>query len=140
VLRPSIPLVVLALGAVGCDRTNAPGLAVAPSRTVGGAPADPSQAYPSKEEVLDYLDGKTISRTQPPSKDEPQFILRQAQIEALEVSQSGTSVNDGPWTTAVTCIAKTDEGRFAVKLTVQHRRVENKRAFFGFQVSEIAKQ
>jgi len=140
VLRTFNLVLLLALAAVGCDRTTAPGLAVVPSRTVGGPPAGPSQAYPSKEEVLDYLDGKTISRTQPPSKDEPQFILRQAQIEALEVSQSGTSVNDGPWTTAVTFIAKTDEGRYAVKLTLEHRLVENNRAFFGFHVAEIAKQ
>lgn len=56
------------------------------------------------------------------------------------MEQSGTSVGDGPWSTNVTFIAKSGMERYAVKLTVQHRRVENKRAFFGFRVQDIALQ
>jgi hypothetical protein len=138
-LRLAIVLVVLALGAIGCDRRTVPAVAVGPARP-GATPAESSESYPSKEEVLDYLDGKTISRTDPPAKDELQFTLRRDQIEALEVDKSGTSVGDGPWTTTVTFIAKADETRYAVKLTVKHRRIEDKRAFFGFHVSEVAKQ
>src|SRR5262245_26789577 len=137
-VRLSILLVVLALGGIGCDRRTAPAVVVGPGP--GAARAESSESYPSKEEVLDYLDGKTISRTDPPAKDELQFTLRRDQVEALEIDKSGTSVNDGPWTTNVTLIAKSDETRYAVKLTVKHRRIEDKRAFFGFHVSEVARQ
>ena len=109
---------------------------MAPSVTM--SPAGTPNTYPSKDEVLDYLDGKTIAQSL--EKGAPRFVLKRDQVEALEVDKSATSVGDGPWVTSVTFIANAGDGRYAVKLTVQHRRVEDKRAFFGFTVQEVAKQ
>ena len=134
----SLLLGVFILGVVGCNWQAATAPAVVPAST-GGATGS-SDAYPSKDEVLDYLDGKTIARPDPSDKGEPRFVFQRDHVEALEVEQSGTSVNNGPWTTTVRFIAKSGMERYAVKLTVQHRRVENKRAFFGFNVQDIARQ
>src|SRR5262245_33067891 len=137
------PLLLLALVALGCQRAESTFAVVGPSpRNVSPRPKEPSEAYPTKEEVLDYLDGKTISLSapEPPKTGEAQFVLKRDQLEALEVSESGSKAGDGPWTTGVSLLAKTDEGRYAVKMTVQHRRVENKRAIFGCHVAEMAKQ
>jgi hypothetical protein len=133
-------VLLVSLAALGCQRATSTFAVVAPSP--GAGPKQPSEAYPTKDEVLDYLDGKAISLSapDPPRKGEAQFVLKRDQMEALEVSDSGTKVGDGPWTTGVSLLAKTDEGRYAVKMTVQHRRVEDKRAFFGFHVTEMSKQ
>jgi hypothetical protein len=134
-------LFLVSLAALGCQRAEST-FAVAPSVGKANQPAKASEAYPSKEEVLDYLDGKTISlsASEPPKKGDAQFVLKRDQIEALEVSESGSKAGDGPWTTGVSLLVKTEEGRYAVKMTVQHRRVEEKRAFYGFHVTEMAKQ
>jgi len=129
-------LLLLMTGIVGCDRTRAPRAAVAPDVTM--SPAGVPDAYPTKDEVLDYLDGKTIAQSL--EKGTPQFVLKREQVEALEVEQGGTMVSNGPWVTSVTFIANSGDGRYAVRLTVQHRPVEDKRAFFGFTVQEVAKQ
>jgi len=132
-------LFLIPLAALGCHRAEAT-FSVTPSVGVPNLPAKASDAYPSRDEVLDYLDGKTISLSSPPANGEPQFVVKRDQIEALEIEQSGTSVDNGPWVTAMTFIAKTNEGRYAVKMTVRHRQVEGKRAFFGFRVTEMSKQ
>ena len=133
-------LAVLSLSAVGCNWQAKTAPAPVPSPAPAAVSTAGSEAYPSKDEVLDYLDGKTIARPDPSGKSEPRFIFSRGSVEALEVDQGGTSVGDGPWTTRVTFIAKTGMERYAVKMSVQHRRVENKRAFFGFFVQDIALQ
>jgi len=110
VRHASILLAVFSLGAVGCNWQAKTAPAPVPSPAPAAGATGGSEAYPSKDEVLDYLD---------------------------EVDQGGTSVGDGPWSTKVTFIAKSGMERYAVKMSVQHRRVENKRAFF---VQDIALQ
>jgi hypothetical protein len=136
--RSTSLLVLLSLVPLGCQPTTATFTAVAPSPKAKG----PSQAYPTKEEVLDYLDGKTISLDAPeaPAKEKAQLVVKRNQIEALEVSDSGSKLGDGPWVTGVTFLLKTDQGSYAVKMTVQHQLVDDKRAFFGFRVTEMSKQ
>jgi hypothetical protein len=131
-------LFLISLAAMGCQPATATFSAVAPSPKAKG----PSQAYPTNEEVLDYLDGKTISLDTPdaPAKGKAQLVLRRNQIEALDVSDSGTQLTGGPWVTGVTFLLKTDQGSYAVKMTVQHQLVDDKRAFFGFRVTEMSKQ
>ena|SRR5262249_37651552 len=133
----ALVLLVLAIWGATCDRT-AP--VSAPQTTTI---KEPRRSLPPKEEVLEYLDGKGIALTEPqrmPEKADKLHMLQKTQIEALEVGQSAGSVNDGPWTTTVTFIANTDRGRFAVKCWVHYRMVEEKCAFFGFDVKEVVKQ
>lgn len=140
-MRPAaILLGVLTLGILGCNWQAKTAPAPAPGPAPSAVTTGSSEAYPSKDEVIDYLDGKTIARPDPSGKSEPRFVFARDSIEALEVDQGGTSVGDGPWSTKVTFIAKSGMERYAVKMTVQHRRVENKRAFFGFFVQDIAQQ
>jgi len=133
-------LLLVSLAALGCQRAESTFVSVAPSPGAGAK--KPSDAYPTKEEVLDYLDGKTISldTAEASAKGKAEFVFKRNQIQALDVSESGSKVGDGPWVTGVTFLVKTEQGSYAVKMTVQHQQVENKRAFFGFRVTEVAKQ
>jgi hypothetical protein len=133
-----ILLAVLMFGILGCNWRTATAPAVAPSAT--GAANESSDAYPSKDDVVDYLEGKTIARSDPTAKAGPQFVFQRDHVEAMEVEKSGTMVSDGPWTTTVRFIAKSGMERYAVTMTVQHRRVENKRAFFGYRVHDVELQ
>ncbi len=99
--------------------------------------------YLSKEEVLDYLDGKAMAlpgSSNTADKAELSCIFKRDQVEALEVEKGFVSINDGPRNTNVTFILNSDRGRYAVKCSVAYRRVENKCAFFGFDVRELGKQ
>jgi hypothetical protein len=130
----------LAIGllATGCNRPAAtPGL---PTSTTGGGP---DTSYPTKDEVLTYLDGKTMPTRLPvqqgdmPDKD---LLLKRDQITALEVDQKAMKFDDGPWLTDLTFLVNGPEARYAVRATVKHRQVEGKRAFFGVEFREVAKQ
>ena len=92
----SILLAVFSLGAVGCNWQAKTAPAPVPSPAPAAGATGGSEAYPSKDEVLDYLDGKTIARPDPSGKSEPRFVFSRDSVEALEVDQGGTSVGDGP--------------------------------------------
>ena len=131
-------LLLVSLATLGCQPATATFSAVAPPPKAKG----PSQAYPTSEEVLDYLDGKTITLDTPdtPAKGRAQLVLRRNQIEELDVSDSGTQLAGGPWVTGVAFLLKTDQGSYSVKMTVQHELVDDKRSFSGFRVAEVSRQ
>jgi hypothetical protein len=107
------------------------------------SPPSEERNYPSKEEVRDYLVGKTITlagRKSAPGTAEKTAPLKRDQIEGVEVAQTSSSIDDGPWSTPVTFLIQCDRGRYAVKGQVSYRWVENKCAFFGFEVEEVGKQ
>lgn len=139
-MNRAVPVLLL-VAVVGCNRPAAP-IPVTTASTV--TPQDNgSDGYPSKAEVLDYLDGKEMPlnpKGRPDGKPGETVTLRKDRIEALTVDQSGTSFDNGPWQTRITFIVEAANARYAVRGTVQHRRVENKRAFFGIEFSEVAKQ
>src|SRR4051812_20312204 len=130
-MRRLLPLVLIGC-AFGCNRLG-PAPAVAPPAP---APTEGSDSFPSKAEVLDYLDGKPmpLALAGPEAKAGNTVTLRRDQIDALQVDRGGSSVNGGPWLTSITFLANTPEGKYAVRAQVQHRRVEGKRAFFGGEV------
>jgi hypothetical protein len=136
--------VLLVVAVVGCNRLAPTNPAIAPSNgPVTPAQDGGSEGYPSKAEVLDYLDGKELPlhpKDQPNGKPSETVTLRKDRIEALSVEQSGTSFDNGPWQTRITFIVEAGNAKYGVRATVQHRRVENKRAFFGIEYSEVAKQ
>jgi hypothetical protein len=106
-------------------------------------PAEPIDGWPTQEEVLTYLDGKSVPFSDPnrPSGERDQsLVLKREQVEALEVKHSGTRVEDGPWDTPVSFILNTGAGRYAVDAVVSHKLIENKRAFFGFRVRDVSRQ
>jgi hypothetical protein len=136
-ITTGLPLIVVVLG-VACSSPSSPAPSPEPPRKDG-----PHEGYPTKEEVLAYLDGKAVSLTdpkQPAGKDEKPHILKRDQIEALQVNPSGSSFNDGPWSTTVNFIFNTGDARYAMEIWVSHRLVENKRAFFGMQVKQVSRQ
>jgi hypothetical protein len=122
--------------AIGCNRVG-PNGASAP----GAVPAtDPEANYPTRSEIIDYLDGKTMPSRVPADPKDAGILIRRDQIDALEVEKRASRINDGPWSTDVTFLLKTPDGKYAVRATVEHRRVEGKRAFFGIDFREVAKQ
>jgi hypothetical protein len=106
-------------------------------------PNEPSSSYPTREEVSEYLEGKSIPLTgvnKPNERDPKLYTLKKGDIEALEVEQSASQINDSPWRTTINFITKTDDGRYAIKGRLSYRRVEKKCAFYGFEIEEVAKQ
>jgi hypothetical protein len=107
------------------------------------AAADSARRYPSRDEVLDYLDGKTIAlaaRDPSPNRLAGGHQFRRDRIEALEVEQARARINSEPWTTTVTFLLRTDDARYAVRGEVAYRWVEDRCAFTGFRVTELAEQ
>jgi hypothetical protein len=136
-MRPGLLplLLVILVGAAGCDRRTS-----ATFNTIAPVPARTSEGTPTKDEVLDYLDGKEIllAGGHPPL-DGPKYTIRKADIEALKVG-SGASVNNGPWSTEIDLLLNTGQGRFAILARVEHKLIENKRAFFGYKIERVARQ
>jgi hypothetical protein len=131
-------LFVLFACSIGCTRVGSTA-GVAPAAP---APVEAADGHPSKAEVLDYLDGKPmpLALSGPEAKADNTVTLQKGEIDALEVEQAGTSVDGGPWVTKITFLVNSATGKYAVRAEVKHRRVENKRAFFGLEFREIAKQ
>ena len=126
-------LVMLFACAFGCTRVGS---------TAGTGSDEAADSYPSKAEVLDYLNGKPmpLALSGPEAKAENMVTLQKGEIHALEVQKAGTSVDNGPWVTSITFLIDTATGKYAVRAEVKHRRVENQRAFFGLEFKEVAKQ
>jgi hypothetical protein len=117
---------------------------VAPGPGGGPAPVDaaPSQSRPTREEVIDYLDGKELDLAMggDGGQGKAKHVIRKEQIEALQVADSATSVNDEPWSVQIDFILNSGMGRYAVTGRVEHKLVDHKRAFFGFSVERVARQ
>jgi hypothetical protein len=135
-MRSSALLLLIALSAAGCNRSAPGGQPPMPE----SLPAQSQETYPTKAEVVDYLDGKTMPTKVPPEPNDKGIVLKRDQIEALEVATSTIKFGDGPWQTDVTFLVKMPAGRYGVRATVKHRRVEGKRAFFGIDFLEVAEQ
>jgi hypothetical protein len=67
------------------------------------------------------------------------LTMKKAGITALKVSY-GSSIDNKPWVNEVTFLYDSGTERYAVVGTVEHRLVENQRAFFSFKVDRISKQ
>ncbi len=108
-----------------------------------GSEAD---AWPSDQEILAYLDGKTIFEPTPASSEKggsvppKSFLLKAGNISSLEVKKSGVAVSGEPWTTPIHFILDEGGRKYAVDASVDHRKVDNKRAFFGLKAERIAEQ
>jgi len=103
-----------------------------------------SEGNLTAEEVKDYLHGKTLQLSAEAAngngKEKAGIVtIKKEGITALKVG-NGASVNNGPWSHEVTFLYGTEEGSYAVIAEVEHRLVEDKRAFFGFRVTRIVKQ
>ncbi len=98
-----------------------------------------SDDYPSKEELLAYLDGKSIKLTES-GKPEKTVVLNRGQIDGVQVEQSVSSGASHPWgSTPVNLVIRADDERYAVRLSVLHQRIEGKRVFKSFEVLEAHK-
>ena len=148
-MRPVILLAFLAaIAGTGCPRPSRDHAhdPAAPATAPQAAEDRPSEGRPSKQEVLDYLDGKEIALVEGERrlghelpKSAPRHVVRKAHIEALKVG-NGASVNGGPWSTDIDFLLNTGEARYAVLATVSHKRIEDRRAFFGFEIKRVARQ
>ena len=133
-------VVALAFIAAGCERrqaaSNGPGPSPAPAEDEGTA------SRPTKAEIIDYLDGKEIDlgAVRPGDKAGPKHVVRKEQIEAVQLADSASSVNDGPWSIKIDFLLNTGPARYAVTARVEHKRVDKKRAFYGFSVEQVARQ
>jgi hypothetical protein len=75
-----------------------------------------------------------------PVPDGPSISIRRENIKALEVSEGGVQASGEPWSTRVTFLYDDQGNRYAVEANVLHRKVKDQRAFFGFDVTRVAKQ
>jgi hypothetical protein len=116
---------------------------IGPAPAPTNAPGQTRVDYPTNDEVLDYLDGKDIALSDPESGSDlaaKSCTLRRSQIDALEVAQNKVTPVGEPSISGVTFILNSDRGRYAVHGVVSYRLVQEKCAFFGFNVLEVCKQ
>jgi hypothetical protein len=107
------------------------------------APGKTRDDYPTKEEVLDYLDGKAIALSDPETEGDraaKSYTLKRSRIEALEVARNKATPLGEPSVSAVTFILNSDQGRYLVHGLVSYRLVQEKCAFSSFKVVESSKQ
>ena len=136
--RVSVGVFLLALLATSCGPGNSPS-----AKAPGVDTAQGSEAWPTEEEVRAYLDGKSLPlkvEGGAPAADGLSVTVRRDRITALEVTQSGVQSGGEPWSTRVTFLYEDQGTKYAVEANVQHRRVAGQRAFFGFDVTRVAKQ
>jgi hypothetical protein len=131
---------LLVLLAASCGPGQRPGT---PAGAGGTSARGGSDGWPTEEEARAYLDGKALPlkvQGGVPVPDGQSITIHRERIAALEVSQSGSQVNGEPWSTQVTFIYDDHGSKYAVEATVHHRKVADQRAFFGFDVTRVAKQ
>jgi hypothetical protein len=101
-----------------------------------------SEGIPTREQVLTYLDGKTVTLPGPDdkgdSRDRP-HTLRREQVEAIEVG-SAAQIDSEPWEVDVKLVVNTGEGRYAVHLEIRHELIDNQRVFYGHKVKTVTRQ
>lgn len=136
-------LVLLGTLAAGCERRQS---LEQTKKATGGSDstftaADERSGYPTKEWMLEYLDGKSLTFPDSTAQEEAATLLIQKEgIEALQFADTASSVNGGPWSTELTFLYNTGEKRYAVVGSIEYREVEGQFAFFGFDVTTIAEQ
>jgi hypothetical protein len=114
-----------------------------PAAEQRNTPGKTRDDYPTKEEVLDYLDGKAIVLSDPQTGSErtaKSCTLQRSQIEALEVARNKETPLGQASISGVTFILNSDQGRYAVHGLVSYRLVQEQCAFVGFKVVEVRKQ
>jgi hypothetical protein len=131
----------------GCNaRLSAPPPAPEPS-----TPAAATAMIPTPAEVLAYIDGKQLplpdddrplrfdrDRDLPP--DQRTIALERAKVTALEVEATATRVEDKPWSREVRFLYTDGPSTYAVVGRISYREVNARAAFFGFSVTEVARQ
>jgi hypothetical protein len=123
-----------------------PGLSCGPGKTSSqtATPADMgSDAWPTDDEVREYLDGKSLPLTSEQGQDGkqgPPITIRRANIVALEVNKTGVRSGGDPWSTSATFLYDDLGTKYAIEVRVSHRKIGDKRAFFGLEVARVAKQ
>jgi hypothetical protein len=114
-----------------------------PSQPAADTAEKNSDAWPTDDEVREYLDGKTLPLQAEPGNEGKQgrsITIRKANIVALEVNKSGARGAGEPWSTSATFIYDDQGTKYAIEVRVSHRKVAGKRAFFGLDVTQVAKQ
>jgi hypothetical protein len=114
-----------------------------PSQPAADTADKNSDAWPTDDEVREYLDGKSLPLPPEGGKDGkqgPSITIRRANIVALEVNKSGVQAGGQPWSTTATFLYDDQGTKYAVEVSVSHRRVAGKRAFFGLEVTRVVKQ
>jgi hypothetical protein len=143
-LRSPVVALILVLPVVCASCSYNPGKSSAPAdlRT-SSAPAEGTDSTPTKEELLIYLHGKTVDVGQRSTDKgkKTSFSIDRTKITALELGTSSYKANDEPWHSSCTFLYDAGDGvRYAVEADFEHRKVDNKRAFFGLNVKRVAEQ
>jgi hypothetical protein len=115
------------------------------ARSVYLTPTAPTDrpGVPTREQLLNYLDGQAFNLPTPNDKGDPRehsHTLRREQIEAFEVDTRATRINSEPWTVEVKMVLNTGQGRYVIGVEVQNELIENERVFYGYQVKSVTKQ
>jgi hypothetical protein len=113
----------------------------------GEAAAARNETTPTKDEIAAYLDGKTLSL---PEADRltlnqgetstKSCVMKKDGIEAVEKGSGAYRIGDDPWSTPLTLLYKAGDAHYAVDMTIQHKPLGGKSAFYGFSVTRVAKQ
>ena len=112
---------------------------------------DPAHTAPTGDEILTYLDGKQLPL---PNDDRPlrlprgaagpaasrTIALERAKVTALEVDPAAARTDDQPWDREVRFLYADGRHTYAVIGHILHRRLDGRIAFFGFDVTEVARQ
>lgn len=132
---------MLALALIGGSCSPDPGKSTPPASSTTGPSREGTDSTPSKEEVLAYLNGKEITAETTTDKAKKlTFAINRANITALEIGSTSSRVGDSPWSSSCTFLYDNGNVRLAVEIDFEHRKVDNKRAFFGMHVKRVAEQ
>jgi hypothetical protein len=113
----------------------------------GGSSGSNNETTPTKDEIADYLDGKTLSLPEagsailnPGEKSSKSCIIKKDGVQAVEKESGGWRVGDEAWNTSILILYDVGDARYAVDATIQHKPLGGKSAFFGFAVKRVAEQ
>lgn len=134
-MRRILPLLLLA-AVLACDRPQGSPFKVAPSVFTVPPPDTGGDAYPSRAEVLAYLDGKELPVAGRPGET---VTIRKDRVRDLQVDTGGRG-RGSPWRTSIKFLVTRADGQFAVNADVLHQKVQGERAFFGLEFKTVAKQ
>lgn len=135
-MKRCLPLLLLT-GVLACDRPPLPPVKVAPSVLTVPPQNTGSDAWPSKAEVLEYLDGKELPLASRPGDS---VTIRKDRVKDLQVQTRGSATKGWgpPWRTPINFVVTTPDGRYAVDADVLHQMIDEKRAFFRLEFKTVA--
>lgn len=141
-MRTALPILTLLIGLV------VGGAAVFFLAPWSFAPATPttnpeSESRPTREQLLNYLDGKVIDLSDSDEKGEPKtktHTLRREQIEAVEFTPFASRSGHDPWRQDVKLVVNTGGALYAMVIEVQNELIDQQRVFYGHRVLKTAKQ